>query len=156
MKSGRRTPAAARSNRLLLEPGRSPRCGLFASCAGVHVDFHAHRHLDNLRSLPGHSGLPSIMARRSSRGGDGKATSKVTQVFTSTLCVAQICNDIFQLGGISIQQISDKMISRRPGSEPLIEIFDLRTISTIATAPVRRWYLVPWHPGFHPCPDLPH
>jgi len=41
----------------------SPRCGLFANCAGVHVDFHAHRHFDNLRSFPGHSGLPSIMAR---------------------------------------------------------------------------------------------
>src|SRR4029453_6174101 len=34
----------------LPEPGRSFRCSLFASGAGVHVDFHAHRHLDNLRS----------------------------------------------------------------------------------------------------------
>ena len=34
--------------------------------------------------------------------------------------------------------------------------FDLRTISTIAGAPFRRWYLTPWHPRFHPYPDLPH
>jgi hypothetical protein len=40
------------------EPGRSSLCDLFARCAGVHVDFHAHRHLDNLRSFPSHSGLP--------------------------------------------------------------------------------------------------
>ena len=41
------------------EPGRSFRCSLFARCAGVHVDFHAHRHFDNLRSLPSHSGPPT-------------------------------------------------------------------------------------------------
>jgi hypothetical protein len=35
--------------------------GLFARCAGVHVDFHAHRDFDNLRSFPGHSFLPSIL-----------------------------------------------------------------------------------------------
>jgi hypothetical protein len=28
--------------------------GLLAYGAGVHVDFHAHRHLNNLRSLPSH------------------------------------------------------------------------------------------------------
>lgn len=32
---------------------------LLARCADVHVDFHAHLHFDDLRSLPGHSGLPS-------------------------------------------------------------------------------------------------
>ena len=36
---------------------------LLARCAGVHVDFHAHRHFDNLRSFPGHLGLPSSLAR---------------------------------------------------------------------------------------------
>src|SRR5439155_2713204 len=70
---------------------------LLARCAGVHVDFHAHRHFDNLRSFPGHSGLPSIMAR-CSRWNERKATLDVTQVFTSTLCVAQICNDISNFG----------------------------------------------------------
>jgi hypothetical protein len=45
---------------LPIEPGRSFRCGLFARGAGVHVDFHAHRHFDNSRSLPGHSVLPSL------------------------------------------------------------------------------------------------
>src|ERR1700686_5277853 len=54
------TPAAARSKTLLLEPGRSPRCGLFARRAGVHVDFHAYRHFDNLRSFPGHTFLPGL------------------------------------------------------------------------------------------------
>jgi hypothetical protein len=34
--------------------GQIVRCSLFARCAGVHVDFHAHRHFDNLRSFPGH------------------------------------------------------------------------------------------------------
>src|SRR5215475_11997831 len=32
---------------------------LLASRADVHVDFHAHLHFDDLRSFPGHSGLPS-------------------------------------------------------------------------------------------------
>ena len=40
------------------EPGRPFLRGLFARCAGVHVDFHAHRHFNNLRSFPGHSNLP--------------------------------------------------------------------------------------------------
>ena len=49
------------------EPGRSSRCSLFARCAGVHVDFHAHRHFDNLRSFPGHSSLPRMVLARVSR-----------------------------------------------------------------------------------------
>jgi hypothetical protein len=40
------------------EPGRSFRGRLFARSAGVHVDFHAHRHFDNLRSFPTHFGSP--------------------------------------------------------------------------------------------------
>ena len=56
------------ANGLLAEPGRSPRCGLFARCAGVHVDFHAHRDFDNLRSFPGHSFLPSILGAMWRRG----------------------------------------------------------------------------------------
>jgi hypothetical protein len=40
---------------------RADRCSLFARCAGVHVDFHAHRHFDDLRSFPGHSGLPTSL-----------------------------------------------------------------------------------------------
>ncbi len=48
---------------LPIEPGRSFRCDLFARCAGIHVDFHAHRHFDNFRSLPGHSILPRVFAR---------------------------------------------------------------------------------------------
>ena len=30
----------------------------------------------------------------------------------------------------------------------------LETISTGAAALARRGYLIPWHPGFYPCPDL--
>ena len=45
---------------LPIEPGRSFRCGLFARSAGVHVDFHAHRHFDNFWSFPGHFILPSL------------------------------------------------------------------------------------------------
>ena len=45
-----------------VEPGRIVRRGLLARCASVHVDFHAHRHFDNLRSLPGHSILPTSLA----------------------------------------------------------------------------------------------
>src|SRR4051812_13845284 len=51
------------SNELLHKPGRLPRSWLLACRAGVHVDFHADRHFDDLRSFPGHSGLPSIMVR---------------------------------------------------------------------------------------------
>jgi hypothetical protein len=40
------------SSRALPKPGGSLR--LFARCAGVHVDFHAHRQFDDLRSFPVH------------------------------------------------------------------------------------------------------
>jgi len=49
--------------RFSVEPGRSLRRGLFTRSAGVHVDFHADRHFDNFRSLPGHSILPWNSAR---------------------------------------------------------------------------------------------
>jgi hypothetical protein len=57
-----RRPATARRNNC-----RSSRAGrfdavLFARCAGVHVDFHAHRHFDDLRGLPAHSILPRSLA----------------------------------------------------------------------------------------------
>jgi hypothetical protein len=44
--------------RFAAEPGRSFRGRLFARSAGVHVDFHAHRHFDDLRSFPAHFGSP--------------------------------------------------------------------------------------------------
>jgi hypothetical protein len=37
------------------------RRGLLARRAGVHVDFHAHRHFDDLRGSPGHFKLPSLL-----------------------------------------------------------------------------------------------
>jgi hypothetical protein len=33
---------------------RAERRQSLARCAGVHVDFHAHRHFDDLRGFPGH------------------------------------------------------------------------------------------------------
>jgi hypothetical protein len=37
---------------------------LFAGRAGVHVDFHAYRHFDDSRSLPGHFNSPSRRGRQ--------------------------------------------------------------------------------------------
>ena len=75
--------------RLPLEPGRSSRCGLFARRAGIHVDFHAHRHFDNLRRFPGHSSLPRIKMARQSRAPKSKASSGGTQGFTATCNVVR-------------------------------------------------------------------
>ena len=53
--------------RQLVRPAATSRCRsrtrpfrrvLFTRRAGVHVDFHAHRHFHNLRSLPTHQGPP--------------------------------------------------------------------------------------------------
>jgi hypothetical protein len=41
---------------------------LFTRRAGVHVDFHAHRHFHNLRSFPTHQGFSqAVLARLSCR-----------------------------------------------------------------------------------------
>jgi hypothetical protein len=37
---------------------------LFARRAGVHIDFHAHRHFDNLWGFPGHFDSPKFGATR--------------------------------------------------------------------------------------------
>src|ERR1700756_937303 len=60
-KGRRRRTLQGRLPRPADEPGRTPSLfSLFARRAGVHVDFHAHRHFHNLRGLPSHSGvLPS-------------------------------------------------------------------------------------------------
>ena len=50
--------------RMPIEPGRSYRYGLFARRAGVHVDFHAHRHFDNFRGLPGHCILSLVVLKQ--------------------------------------------------------------------------------------------
>jgi hypothetical protein len=42
--------------------GRIVQRALLARGAGVHVDFHAHRHFDNLWGLPGHSSPPKHFA----------------------------------------------------------------------------------------------
>jgi hypothetical protein len=39
-------------------PNRSLRSWLLAGRAGVHVDFHADRHFNDLRCFPGHFDLP--------------------------------------------------------------------------------------------------
>ena len=75
-----RTPAAARSSRAPPEPGRTFRCSLLARCAGVHVDFHAHRHFDDLRSLPSHSGSSQLIWRDVHAGAEPRAPSDAAQV----------------------------------------------------------------------------
>jgi hypothetical protein len=35
-------------------------CRLLAGSAGIHVDFHADRHFDDLRCFPGHLGSPCV------------------------------------------------------------------------------------------------
>jgi hypothetical protein len=37
---------------------------LFTRRAGVHVDFHAHRHFHNLRSFPTHQGFSQAVLAR--------------------------------------------------------------------------------------------
>ena len=51
---------------------------LLARRAGVHVDFHAHRHFDDLRSFPSHLGLPSSMVQHSHRA-ERKTAARLTQ-----------------------------------------------------------------------------
>jgi hypothetical protein len=51
-----RTSATARSK--ADRAGQIVSALLFARRAGVHIDFHAHRHFDNRRSFPGHSAPP--------------------------------------------------------------------------------------------------
>jgi hypothetical protein len=56
---------------------------LFARRAGVHVDFHAHRHFDNLRGLPGHAFLPNRWPshrRKTSANLKRRAAARLTQV----------------------------------------------------------------------------
>jgi hypothetical protein len=53
---GGRLPRLDGGHRCTSRAGRLK--GLLARCAGVHVDFHADRHFDDLRSFPGHSFLP--------------------------------------------------------------------------------------------------
>jgi hypothetical protein len=48
----------ARNSGLAARAGQIALMLLLARCAGVHVDFHAHRHFDNLWSLPGHYESP--------------------------------------------------------------------------------------------------
>jgi len=60
--------ACPASNSKLSEPGRSPWCCLLARCAGVHVDLHANRHFDNLRSFPSHWESPKLLASHLARG----------------------------------------------------------------------------------------
>lgn len=43
---------------------RADRLRSLARCAGVHVDFHAHGHFDDLRCFPGHFRLPSPVISR--------------------------------------------------------------------------------------------
>jgi hypothetical protein len=41
---------------------------LLAGGAGIHVDFHAHRHFDDLWCFPGHFGSPLLVNRLAAQG----------------------------------------------------------------------------------------
>jgi hypothetical protein len=56
---GKITPAWARHSRQsTLFKKDALYCRLLAGSAGIHVDFHADRHFDDLRCFPGHFGSP--------------------------------------------------------------------------------------------------
>src|SRR6185295_9806134 len=77
--SGDRTACPTRSNELLPEPGRPFSTRLLTGRAGVHVDFHAHRHFHDLRSFPTHEGLPSSVWHDVRAGSETRWTSNVAQ-----------------------------------------------------------------------------
>ena len=53
---------------------------LLARRAGVHVDFHAHRHFDDFRSLPSHSGSSQLIWRDFHAGAEPRAAPDAAQV----------------------------------------------------------------------------
>jgi len=54
--------------RVVAGAGQTVSTRLLTRRAGVHVDFHAHRHFHNLRSFPTHQGFSqAVLARRSYR-----------------------------------------------------------------------------------------
>src|SRR5246500_5643344 len=57
---------------------------LLTRSAGVHVDFHAHLHFDNLRSLPSHPGSSQVRSARCLRLLKGKTAPTLTQVSVVT------------------------------------------------------------------------
>jgi hypothetical protein len=72
---------------------RSCREALFASRTGVHVDFHAHRHFDNFRSLPSHFSSPSRTERQIAVGEKDRTTPQTVQ---AGILHAQCCEQRFQ------------------------------------------------------------
>ncbi|GKQ52765.1 hypothetical protein BRSPCE3_36200 [Bradyrhizobium sp. Ce-3] len=60
----RHIDTAAASTEFAIEAAAGRQMALLARCAGVHVDFHAHRHFDDLRCFPGHFVLPSKSWRK--------------------------------------------------------------------------------------------
>ena len=54
--------------------------GLLARCAGVHVDFHAHRHFDDFWSLPSHSGSSQLIWHDVRTGAEPRAAPNAAQV----------------------------------------------------------------------------
>jgi len=116
-------PARLQATRSL-EPGRSSPCELFPSCAGVHVDFHAHRHFDNPRSFPGHWVLHLRHIRRDVRA-EPKVrppppTRKSYQCCALRRSVTVISNFVeCRLGGCWIRFKAESEIDRRRRSGPL-------------------------------------
>jgi hypothetical protein len=82
---------------------------------------------------------------RDVRRSNGRTASGLTQVFALTL------RDVPHGFRATFLRYPRENIRYDPGASPRPE-----ASSAIAAAPVRPGYSVPLHPGFHPCPDLPH
>jgi hypothetical protein len=59
---------------------------LLACRAGVHVDLHANRHFNDLRSLPSHLALPCSGATRT--GAERKTAARLTQGLAESIPVS--------------------------------------------------------------------
>lgn len=136
---------AAASTAFAIEAAAGRQVALLARCAGVHVDFHAHRHFDDLRCFPGHFLLPSIGWRerrtaRQARAAPSRAQARL--VGTRLRCwtcrngrrLADACpalrwlgNSDTDLSGIFQLPGSDAPISRPDCAAPVLPKSEIAT-----------------------------
>jgi hypothetical protein len=135
---------------------RADRFWLLARSAGVHVDFHAHLHLNDFRSLPSHWGPPTSVGavltpglnvrrvREQRKCGTRQSSSSVADPTADT---SLLDKNHFSLGQSTARYPS------RSGTGSICSIRLAAAISTSATALSRRGCSAPSHPGFRLCPD---
>jgi hypothetical protein len=103
--------------------------------------------------------VSQVFWRDFSRQSEGKATSDIAQVFTLWLCIAQALRRTYStflntdLTNVEFASANQKIAT---DASIFSRYFALRTTSAAAIAPVPQRYSIPSHPGFRPCPDLPH